>query len=219
MNTNYDNFTYSELETMAEQEGNVLALTLVRKYIESELPDIDDIKAELRAYQIQPAVDAIQAFEQWWDEYHKSEDYLSNYFGRHMIADSIAYSDHLKPQILELIPDITDSEYDSVIDQILYDMFGSEIRLSYMGTRPQNGELVVCSFDLGEIEEQLPDELLKQIADLTDDEISDAFKDACFNKRSDNAVYFDHSYDVVGMYIQAASVIEYVNDLRGEGAE
>ena len=223
MITNYDNFTLPELESMAEFQGNKLALAIAGKYqseIESgDLADeIETLKAELRDYEIAPILAEIDSFVEWCDDYHKGDDYLSNYFYREHIADSISYDNQLSDTLRGKFDAITDDEIDHIIDQILNNMLGDEIRLSHMGTYQSDNEIAVCSFVLGELQEQLSDELLAKVKanNITDDEINNHIDGGYY---SDESVYFDHSYDIASLYVSVEAIETCLNDYREENAE
>lgn len=206
MINHYNSLTVCELETIAYQTNNTLALAIVSKYdeLENELgEEIDSLKAELRELKTAPVLEKINQFCLAVVEYHNSEDHLENYFyDSSSIIDLVTYENTFKGRLEDAWRDEwSKDEYEHILELIASGMIATNIKKTHMAAYPSPGFIEVCGAVMGEVEEQLPNNLVKLIEEngITEDEINGHISEGYC---SDGSIYFDYTYDVV--FIEAS---------------
>lgn len=179
---------------------------IVNPIIEETINIIEETLEIERDLMAESLIADIQAIIDWYKEYHQNDDYLSDYFYPEHISDSLAMDNGFKTRLPEVPFELTSDMVDHVEREIIAGNISGSIRWSYMGTDEKDNEVMVCSFVIGETCEQLGDDLIERInrLEITEDEINRGIDEYY----SDGCIYFNYSYDVIGLYVDKADIIE-----------
>lgn len=170
----------------------------------------------LRESQIEPYMEQLREFCLAMSDYHKSEDFLWDYFpDSHSIMDAVVYEGTFKARLMEALgDDLSQSEYEYILEGIASGLLTTDIKKSYMNMDPSSGCIGVCSMMMGEECEEVPDSLMKLIDgySITEDEVNKGV-DAYY---SSGCFYFDYSYYVVFIEVSIEDIENLLEEYRGE---
>lgn len=219
MINHYNSLTVGELETIAYQTGNELALAVDLKHraLEEELSEeITALKEELRELRIEPILEQIRDFCLTMSNYHESEDHLwDSFYDSQSILDTVAYEGTFKARLTEALgDDLSHAEYEHILEGIASGRVTTGIKRGYMSMSPSLGCIGVCSRVMGEEGEEIPEVLSNLIEEnsITKEEINKNIDEYY----SQGYLYFDYSCHVAFIEASIEDIETLLEDYRGD---